>query len=109
MTPAEFKARRESLGLSTAWLARRWDVSLMSVQRWERNRPMPTLVERDFDAIVRYAYAAVADGVDRGDPVLTVPRTDAESPDGYPSAYHRAVALRIADRTGARIEFAGES
>ena len=109
MTPAEFKARREALGLSSAWLAKRWGVSLMSVQRWERNRTMPGAVALDFEHLERAARDAVADGAARGASVIEVPRTDAESTDGYPSAYHRAVALRVAEATGARIEFAGES
>lgn len=108
MTPAEFKARRESLGLSSAWLAKRWGVSLLSVQRWERNRAMPPLVERDFAAIEDEADMAVADGIRLGAATISVPRTDAESTDGYPSAYHRALALRVARETGAELVFGGE-
>jgi len=104
MTPAEFKARRERMGLS----AQRWGVSLLSVQRWERNRAIPDALAADFESIEDAFRDAVDTGawVERG--VLAVPRVDAESLDGYPSAYHRAVALAIAERTGARIEFGDE-
>lgn len=109
MTPAEFKARRERMGLSTQWLATRWGVSLLSVQRWERNRAIPDGLAADFESI----EDAFRDAVDTGEwesrDVLSVPRVDSESTDGFPSAYHRAVALGIAERTGARIVFGGES
>lgn len=109
MTPAELKARRERMGLSAQWLAARWGVSLLSVQRWERSRAIPDALAADFESIEDAFRDAVDTGAWRGERVLTVPRVDAESLDGYPSAYHRAVALAIAERTGARIEFGGES
>ena len=105
MTPAEFKARREALGLSTRWLAERWGVSHLSVQRWERNRAIPAELARDFEAIEDQADATVALGVEREDGSIGIPRTDAQSMDGYPAAYHRAVALRIARETGAELVF----
>jgi len=78
------------------------------VQRWERNRAIPDALAADFESIEDAFRDAVDTGawVERG--VLAVPRVDAESLDGYPSAYHRAVALAIAERTGARIEFGDE-
>lgn len=106
MTPAEFKARREALGLSTRWLADRWGVSHLSVQRWERNRAIPPELERDFADIERRADDTVKACVEREPESIEVPRTDANSVDGYPAAYHRAVALRIARETGAEIVFA---
>ena len=108
MTPAEFKARREALGLSTRWLAERWGVSHISVQRWERNRSIPASLEADLEAIERRASEAVAEGVARCDGSIEVPRIDADSRDGYPAAYHRAVALRIAHATGGEIVFRGD-
>lgn len=109
MTPADFKAMRESMGLSTKWLAVRWGVSMLSVQRWERNRSMPPELERDFESIRSCFRAEVDDGVSDASPSLSVPRVDDESPDGFPAAYHRAVALRIAESTGAHLVFGGES
>lgn len=106
MTPAEFKATREALGLSSQWLADRWGVALYSVQRWERSRALPEELAVDIEGLV----TRMRDEVDRaafggGDRVIEVPRTDAESPDEMPAAYHRAVACAAARRTGARIAF----
>lgn len=110
MTPAEFKATREALGLSSQWLADRWGVALYSVQRWERSRALPEELAIDIEGLV----TRMRDEVDRaafggGDLVIEVPRTDAESPDEMPAAYHRAVAFAVARVTGARIVYAGES
>lgn len=106
MTPAEFKATRESLGLSSQWLADRWGVALYSVQRWERGRTLPEELSIDIEGLV----SKMRDDIDRaafggGGRVIEVPRTDAESPDEMPSAYHRAVAIAVARRTGARIVY----
>ena len=109
MTPAEFKARRESLGLSTAWLAKRWGVSLLSVQRWERNRAIPAELALDFESIEDAFRDEVASGIADAAASLAIPRVNADSPDGFPAAYHRAVALCIAEATGARLVFRGES
>lgn len=108
MTPAEFKATREALGLSSQWLADRWGVALYSVQRWERSRTLPEELSLDIEGLVRRMEV----DVDRtafggGDRIIEVPRTDAESPDEMPAAYHRAVALAVARRTGARIVYQG--
>lgn len=106
MTPAEFKATREALGLTSQWLADRWGVALYSVQRWERSRTLPEELAIDVEGLV----SRMRDDIDRaafggGDRVIEVPRTDAESPDEMPAAYHRAVALAAARRTGARIVY----
>lgn len=110
MTPAELKATREALGLSSQWLADRWGVALYSVQRWERGRTLPEELAIDVEGLV----SRMRDDVDRasfggGDRVIEVPRTDTESPDEMPAAYHRAVALAVARETGARIVYTGES
>lgn len=55
---------------------------------------------RDFKTIEERAAATVAFGVEREDGSIEIPRTDAQSMDGYPAAYHRAVALRIARARG---------
>lgn len=106
MTPAEFKATRETLGLSSQWLADRWGVALYSVQRWERSRALPEELAIDIEGLV----TRMRDEVDRaafggGARVIEVPRMDVESPDEMPAAYHRAVAFAAARRTGARIVY----
>lgn len=108
MTPAEFKCMRESLGLSAKWLSERWGVALLSVQRWEKDRALPGELEEDLLSIVDKAAETVAIGVEREDGSIEVPRTDACSLDGFPAAYHRAVAWEIARHTGAEIVYRAE-
>lgn len=106
MTSAEFKCVRESLGLSSQWLADRWGVALFSVQRWERERVLPDELEADLCSLVARFKNAVQDGVmNAGDRYVEVPRTEDQSPDEMPAAYHRAVALAVVRRTGARIAY----
>lgn len=109
MTPAEFKATREALGLSSQWLADRWGAALHSVQRWERSRTLPAELARDFESIEDAFRDEVASGIADAAASLDIPRVNADSPDGFPAAYHRAVALRIAEATGARLVFLSES
>lgn len=109
MTSAEFKCVREGLGLTSQWLADRWGVALFSVQRWEKERVLPGDLEADLCSLVARFESAVLDGVaSAGDRYVEVPRTDDQSPDEMPAAYHRAVALAVARRTGARIAYIGD-
>lgn len=94
------------MGLSTRWLAQRWDHPEQSVQRWERNRQLPAALVDDlkalreqFDGQVRALVAAAATEI-------TVPRTDPDSTDGWPATWHRAVALQAAQTTHAQLVFA---
>lgn len=104
MTPAELKSRREALGLPVRWLAERWGVSTVTVQRWERDRAVPTELADDLRGIELAADDLARGLADAGGDVA-VPATDAESPDGMPAAYHRAVALRAVARSGGRIVY----
>ena len=102
MTPAEFKCLRESMGLSTKWLAERWDVAEYSVQRWERNRELPKKLQLDL-LLLKSQFDATVErdgGVSGG--ALIVPRTDLESVE-YPAAWHRAIAQRAREMNGGRI------
>lgn len=105
MTPAEFKCAREMMGLSTAWLAKRWGVSNVSVQRWERNRELPKAIERDMNGMLAEFLREVDEGSARCDGSIEVPRTDAECLGEYPSAYYRRVAALVALRTSGEIVF----
>ena len=98
MTSAEMKCLRESMGLTTKWLAARWDVAEFSVKRWERDRYLPDNLETDlrglkrrFDAEVRHTAAVI------------VPRTEPESTGDMPAAWRRAIAQRARELSGARI------
>lgn len=107
MTPAEFKCTRESLGLSSQWLANRWGVALYSVQRWEKSRQLPEELAIDLEGIIEKMRREIDEAsFGGGDRLIEVPRTDDESPDDMPAAYHRAVALAVARSTGARIVYA---
>lgn len=109
LSSAEFKALRESMGLTTKWLSRRWGVAEYSVQRWESKRSVSERYARDmlelkaqFDRTVWTAAAA-------GRNVLRVPRQDAGRPaDAFPASYERAVAERVRELTGAQIVYEDE-
>lgn len=109
MSPAEFKTRREGLGISARWLAYRWGVSLQSVQKWGNDGRIPEEYESDFRRLEQCADDAVAKGIQRHEGTIEVPRTEGRSgKTGYPSAYYRALALRIARVTGADIIYMSE-
>ncbi|WP_033518466.1 helix-turn-helix domain-containing protein [Bifidobacterium cuniculi] len=100
MTPAEFKSCRESLGLSTRWLADRWGVSEYSVQRWERSRLLPDDLQADLLGLqVRFA-AEVAKGIEEHGDAIIVPRTNAESVQDFPATWWRLIAWQIRLKTG---------
>ena len=105
MTPAELKAERERMGLPAQWLADRWGVALNSVRRWERDRELPAELAEDLLALTGKMEDEAAMLARLGMDEIEVPRTDAESGDGMPAAYHRAVALEAARRTGARLVY----
>lgn len=108
MTSAEMKCLRESMGLTTKWLSARWDVAEFSVKRWERDRYLPENLETDlrglkrrFDAEVQHTAAVTAESGE--DAAVIVPRTEPESTGGMPAAWHRAIAQRARELSGARI------
>lgn len=108
MTPAELKSRREGLGFTIEWLAARWGVRKNSVWRWEAGRTIPDIHAADLDRLDALAAKAVEAGVaewERHPHVIRVPRTDAESPDDMPAAWHRAIGERIRRKTGAAMEW----
>lgn len=101
---AEFKCLREGMGLTTAWLANRWNVAEYSVKRWERERLPPAEYADDLLAL-KGTFDAAVDSI-RPQTRATVPRTEAESPDGMPAAWHRSIAQHASDRNKAmRISF----
>jgi hypothetical protein len=110
MTPAEFKASRESMGLSTKWLADRWQVSEYSVQRWERNKTLPVTLMHDFQGIevdFRQRIEA-ARGAAGEETALIVPRTGREAPLDHPAQWFRMIAQRVHEETGAMILYYGD-
>lgn len=106
MTPAYFKATREELGLPVAWLARRWNVRRQSVDRWEYGeRAIPGGIAQDLQALDDYTCGIIDEKTHKADPVLAIPKGADEQEDGMPASWHRLVAKRVADHTGARIEY----
>lgn len=108
MTPAEFKCLRESMGLSTKWLAIRWDVAESSVKRWEHTRTLPDALETDLLNLRRQFNEAVTRLSTTTTPIV-VPRVDSESPDRWPAAWHRAIAQQASDRCGASIIYGSDA
>ena len=106
MTSAEFKCLRESMGLTTKWLASRWDVSEFSVQRWERNRMLPEKLAEDMTRLKTRFDGEVERAVETGGECFIVPRNDRfRTMDDMPAAWHHMIAQRVRERSGARILF----
>ncbi|MCH9275018.1 hypothetical protein JS533_001775 [Bifidobacterium amazonense] len=103
MSPAECKCLRESMGLTTKWLAGRWGVAEYSVKRWERDRRVPDDLAADLTGLRNLFDRLVGEGVDERADAIPVPRVDAESPDDKPAAWHRIIAQRISEQTDGRI------
>lgn len=104
MSPADFKATRESLHLSLDWLADRWRVHRQSVQRWEKGeRPVPDGIAQDLRDLEVEATLTIEEGIADDAITLLVPRANDPSDDGMPAAWHRMIAKRIADSTGAKL------
>lgn len=105
MTPAELKGWRERLGLSTRWLAKRWNVRELTVQRWERNRQPPDEVVADMWQLVTIYRQQAADLAAAPDEVALVPRVEAVNQgQPWPAAWQRAVAIE----SGKRLQFLEE-
>lgn len=106
MTSAEFKCLRESMGLTTKWLAARWDVNEVSVQRWERNRTLPDSLAEDMARLKMQFDGEVEHAVETGGDYFVVPRNDRfHTMDDMPAAWHHMIAERVRERTGVRILF----
>ena len=109
MDGAEFKTLRESLGLSSAWLAARWGLgSERAIRRWEDNTtPVPDQRAAQLKELADHAEQLVDGMLDdldaAGDdapvedwPVVEVPRVDADcAHTGLPASFFRAIAVRV--------------
>lgn len=111
MTPAEFKATRESLGLTSDDLARLLDVSTPTITRMEAG--VMNVPDRRAEQLRQIADRFDSD-VERlsrsSDKTLTVPRNDSERTDTTtPARWQRQAALRAARRTGKHLTYIKES
>jgi hypothetical protein len=105
MHGAEMKVVREGLGLSTRWLAKRWDKHEQAVQRWEtKDWEIPGEVARDVHDLREQFFAAVATTIaslgilaDNQEKLLILPQTDDYLllTEAFPAATLRAVAFHV--------------
>lgn len=101
LTAAEFKRRREQLGLSADWLAERLGVALKTVQRWENgHRPIPDGVAAEMDIISTAIYELAAVPLAEQllatpDGVMMIPRAGTHL--GFPASWYRALLDAVRD------------
>ena len=129
LTAAEFKTRREHLGIPGEWLARRFGVSDRSVRHWDSGKyPVPERISRwlrwlaeDTEATVAWIAERLENSPER---LLVTYRNDAEldagaaddpyrglyPDDDLPAAWHRRMAARVAERVpGLRLIYPGQT
>jgi len=129
LTAAEFKTLREHLGIPGEWLARRFGVSDRSVRHWDSGKyPVPERISRwmrwlaeDTEATVAWIAERLENSPER---LLVTYRNDeeldagaADDPyrglypdDDLPSAWHRRMAARVAERVpGLRLVYPGQT
>lgn len=102
MTPAEFKTLRESLGLTTEWLATQFEVSQRTIARWEDDGTPPEAVAGELLNIEDYAEGLVDDileqlrALDGADLEYAVPRINDDAPsEQFPASFWRAIGARV--------------
>lgn len=105
LTPAEFKCLRASLGLTTKWLADRWDVAEFSVKRWERARMLPEEFSEDMLGLRQWFLDEVAQREACVADSISVPRTDRDTDLGFPASWWQLIAWRVHEDTGQMILF----
>ncbi len=105
LTPAEFHCLRQQLGLSTRWLAERWDVAERSVQRWENSRMLPLEFSVDMLDLrdrQRREIQNESDSVRRTQSGIMVPRKNIMAAE-YPAEWWQIIAWHVHEQTGATI------
>ena len=107
MTPAEFRCRKEALGLSNDWIADQTGINLTTVKRSQLDRQVPDILERllvdleaEFDEDVEECARK---------PVVRVPRKnmpDHRAPGRtFPAEWYRLIAAEANSRYGCHIEW----
>lgn len=108
MNGTEFHCKREYLGLSAAWIARKMTVDTRTVQRWESMATVPDHAREAMDYLFAGAARSVSviaveqlkKKVNHVElPPLAMPTGDSE----LPPSWHRMIAVRVAERTGQAI------
>lgn len=119
LTGPELRIARTRLGLTDEHLAKRLGVNIRTVRAWETGRDdIPGTVRPEIAELVEATDKAVADMValyedNDNDFVLTY-RNDAEYLAAHPggrwtAAWHLQVCARVAEQTGARIDYVEET
>ena len=131
LTAAEFKTLREHLGIPGEWLARRFGVSDRSVRHWDSGKyPVPERISRWLRWLAEDTEVTVSWIAERletspeSERLLVTYRNDeeldagaADDPyrglypdDDLPSAWHRRMAARVAERvSGLRLIYPGQT
>jgi DNA-binding XRE family transcriptional regulator len=107
MTPAEFRCAREYLGLAPEWLARHLGMSARAINQWEQpTGPNPSVAASKFLAhMLDQAELLVGKlTVQAEGNTLPVP-FNAQSRNGFPPSYWRAIGSRVAERTRATLYY----
>lgn len=104
-TPAQAKALTEAVGLGPAWLARAMGVRHDSARRWIVPGPIPDDVVDVISTALSETERIVTELVDENPVVLTTYIHDDFYGGPYTAAWHRAVSVRVAWHTGARIQW----
>lgn len=119
LTPAELRAAREYLGLTGDHLAKRLGVNPRTLRSWEQGRdPIPGRIRPEIAELKAAADKAVAEIVEscqsEEEPVLITYRDDDEYQAAHrggrwTASWHRRVCARVAERTGARIDYTDDA
>ena len=113
MTPAELRCLREDdLGMTVRTFAAAIGTNASTVWRWETGpRPPSKRNAGKIEALLDYTDAVVDRVAAAGDPIVTYATSEAfqagEDTGGWvlPVEWHRMVAWRASERTGARIVY----
>ncbi|RLP76343.1 DUF1870 family protein [Mycetocola tolaasinivorans] len=108
MTPAEFRAVRESIGLSIEAITRLLSVSRSIVQKWEAGAsPIPAGVADALTVLESRFYDQVEKLLDESAPEILVYRRDLESwaDTGLPARWHSQAAAQARATTHATISY----
>jgi hypothetical protein len=109
MTGAEFHCAREFLGLPPQWVAAKVGVHIKTVYQWEKpgNGNVPDRAHTFMNTMLKMAERIVGRmTVTWQEDNIPVPHGRDLSPNSqYPASFHRAIASRVAERTGKRITY----
>jgi hypothetical protein len=101
MTGATLKTTLGALGLPPSWFADKMGVTMRTVVRWFDSDTVSEKVAGELEKLSEQTLAAMRETVgsitpNDGNPVvLHTYRTDADTPNGMPASWHRALTFRL--------------